>query len=220
MKCVAHSTEDRVKQAATKVFLEKGFDGTTTRDIAREAGLNSALVNYYFRSKEKLFAAVFNDMLRLFFQGLNDIINQPISLRDKIGAMIEHDFRMFKEHNNLSNFVINEIHRDSSPFLNSFPSDTLIHGSLFHQQLQAGIDAGIIRPVDIKSVLMLMIANVQFIFQCKIMTSRIHSLTETEFDAFAESHKQLVIDMIINYLFWENKPAVSDAISLNQLTSA
>lgn len=48
------TTEEKIKQAATKVFMEKGFDGTTTRDIATEANINLALLNYYFRNKQKL----------------------------------------------------------------------------------------------------------------------------------------------------------------------
>lgn len=48
------STEEKILKAATKVFTEKGYAGTRTRDIAEEAGINLALLNYYFRSKEKL----------------------------------------------------------------------------------------------------------------------------------------------------------------------
>eukprot|EP01136_Pigoraptor_vietnamica_P030532 Opistho-1_new@89922 len=93
MKCLTKSAEDRIKEAAIKVFLEKGFDGTTTRDIAKEAGLNSALMNYYFRSKEKLFLAVFEEMFELFFQGIIEIFNKPDSLEDKISNMIDYDFK-------------------------------------------------------------------------------------------------------------------------------
>ncbi|MEZ0486343.1 TetR/AcrR family transcriptional regulator [Fibrella aquatica] len=205
MICNLKSTEERVKAAATKVFLEKGFDGTTTRDIAREAGLNSALVNYYFRSKEKLFNAVFADMLNLFFQGMQDIINKPISLREKIAEMVETDFRLFKENGNLSIFIINEMQHNSERFLEPMISGGQITKSLFNQQLQQGIEAGEVRPVDIRSVLMLMIANIQFLFQSKVITAKIHQMTDEEYDQFAQTHKNLVIDMITSYLFYDKK---------------
>jgi len=54
------STEEKIKAAARKVFLRKGFSATRTRDIAEEAGINLALLNYYFRSKQKLFEEVMN----------------------------------------------------------------------------------------------------------------------------------------------------------------
>lgn len=59
------TTEEKIRQAATKVFMEKGFDGTTTRDIAAEANINLALLNYYFRSKQKLFDSVFDEISTL-----------------------------------------------------------------------------------------------------------------------------------------------------------
>ena len=46
------STESKIKDAAKIVFHKKGFTATRTRDIAEEAGLNLALLNYYFRSKK------------------------------------------------------------------------------------------------------------------------------------------------------------------------
>ena len=46
------STEEKILISASKVFTEKGFSGTRTRDIAEEAGINLALLNYYFRSKK------------------------------------------------------------------------------------------------------------------------------------------------------------------------
>lgn len=207
MICNSHSTEERVKAAATKVFLEKGFDGTTTRDIAKEAGLNSALVNYYFRSKEKLFSAVFTDMLALFFQGMRDIINQPIGLREKIAAIVENDFRLFKENGNLSIFIINEIQRNSGLFVDAIVSQSIINQSLLKQQLQEGIEAGQVRSIDIRSLLMLMISNVQFLFQSRVMMTKMHQMTDEEYDQFAEKHKNMIIDMITNYLFLPETPA-------------
>ena len=61
------TTEDKILSAASKVFTEKGFAGTRTRDIAEEAGINLALLNYYFRSKEKLFQQVMKLKIVLLF---------------------------------------------------------------------------------------------------------------------------------------------------------
>ena len=49
------STEAKIKEAAKRVFTNKGFSGCSSREIANEAGMNVALVNYYFTSKEQLF---------------------------------------------------------------------------------------------------------------------------------------------------------------------
>ena len=52
-KSVDISTEDKIKQAALKLFTKKGYAATRTRDISEAAGINLALLNYYFRSKER-----------------------------------------------------------------------------------------------------------------------------------------------------------------------
>ena len=63
-------TEQKIKEAAKKVFQQKGFAGTRTRDIAEEAGINLALLNYYFRSKKKLYEIIMLESLREFFAGV------------------------------------------------------------------------------------------------------------------------------------------------------
>ena len=49
------TTEQKIVEAARKIFTQKGYAATKTRDIAEEAGINLALLNYYFGSKENLF---------------------------------------------------------------------------------------------------------------------------------------------------------------------
>ncbi len=66
-KAVDSSTEEKIKEAARVVFMKKGFAATRTRDIAEEAGINLALLNYYFRSKEKLFELVMFEKFQKFF---------------------------------------------------------------------------------------------------------------------------------------------------------
>ena len=79
------STEERIKQAARKVFHQKGYAATRTRDIAEEANINHAMLNYYFRSKEKLFEIVMMETMTQFFKGVGSILNdENTSLEEKI----------------------------------------------------------------------------------------------------------------------------------------
>ena len=70
------SAEERIKAAARKVFHQKGYAATRTRDIAEEAGINHAMLNYYFRSKEKLFQIVMTETMTQFFKGVGVILNE------------------------------------------------------------------------------------------------------------------------------------------------
>ena len=68
------STEEKIKNAARIIFHQKGYAGTKTRDIAEEAGINLALLNYYFRSKEKLFGIIMVESLQSFRLSMMDVI--------------------------------------------------------------------------------------------------------------------------------------------------
>ncbi len=202
MNCFSsQSTEERIREAAKKVFLEKGFDGATSRDIAEAAGINIALTNYYFRSKEKLFISIFEEMLQLFFQGMIEIMNKPISLREKIAALINHDFELCRDNPSLSIFVMNEIHRNPDRMATCIGTLKQIHQSMFEEQLQQEIDKGNVRPIKAMHLMPMIFANVQFLFISKSMHMKMWQMDEAAFNRFTEDQKQIVIDMITNYLY-------------------
>ncbi len=202
MKCLINeSTEERIKAAAAKIFMEKGFDGTTTRDIAKEAGLNSALMNYYFRSKEKLFAGVFDEMCELFFHGLTEILSQPLSFKEKILALIDHDFKIFRENPALSNFILNELHRNPERLIDIAKKASSIRSTVLEKQFNDAVASGEIRNVDIKHILLLIPANIQFVFISKPLTMKIHNMCESDFELFLDEHIKVVKEMVANYLF-------------------
>lgn len=206
MNCFSsQSTEERIREAAKKVFMEKGFDGATSRDIAEAAGINIALTNYYFRSKEKLFISIFEEMLQLFFQGMIEIMNKSISLREKIAELIDHDFRLCRDNPSLSIFVMNEIHRNPDRMAGCIGTLKQIHQSMFEEQLQQEVDKGAVRPIKGQHLMPMIFANIQFLFIAKSMHMKMWNMTEADFDRFTNEQKQLVTDMITNYLYEHEK---------------
>lgn len=191
------TTEEKIKQAATKVFMEKGFDGTTTRDIAAEANINLALLNYYFRSKQKLFDSVFDEIIQLFFEGINTVLSQPIPLKEKITAFIDYDFRMLRQSPDMVFFILNEMHRNPNRFVPSI-SRSMVH---FEEQLAEAHQAGLMRPISVSHLMGILSANTQFIYISKSMYMKVWNQTTDEFDAFVSEHEKLVTNMITNYLF-------------------
>ena len=63
-------TEERILDAARKVFIRRGTSGARMQEIAAEAGVNQALLHYYFRSKERLSVAVFQQLASRLFPAL------------------------------------------------------------------------------------------------------------------------------------------------------
>lgn len=200
-------TEAKIKEAATKVFLTKGFDGTTTRAIANEAGMNLALVNYYFRSKEKLFAEVFEEMLKLFMEGMLEVFYRPLPLKEKIIAIIEHDFQLFKENPDLVIFVISEVHRNPDRFFRMVDVKKLrkVLGkkSFIHQQLQQAVDQGIINPIGAGNAMFTIMSSMHTIFSTKALLMHLEDMTEEQFEEFSKAQMEITKSMVINHLFKE-----------------
>jgi AcrR family transcriptional regulator len=104
------STEEKIKEAAREVFTRKGYAATRTRDIAEESGYNLALINYYFRSKEKLFEIIVLEQMQLFVHSVMGIVNdEQTSLKEKIEILIGHYIDMIIRHPHLPAFILGEI---------------------------------------------------------------------------------------------------------------
>jgi len=104
------STEEKIKEAARKVFTQKGYAATRTRDIAEESGLNLALINYYFRSKENLFDIIMLENIQLFMHSIADILNDhDTTLKEKISVLIGHYIDMLIRNPQMPIFILNEI---------------------------------------------------------------------------------------------------------------
>lgn len=133
---VDNSTEEKIKDAARKVFSKKGYDGTRIRDIAVEAGTNVALVNYYFRSKEKLFDIVMQEKLYQLFGTIVPImINQSISLESKIEIITDTYIDMLVENPDLPIMVFNELKLNPKEFVINMEIGPMLRETSFYKQI-------------------------------------------------------------------------------------
>src|ERR1700753_2570520 len=104
------TTEERIKEAARKLFTQKGFAGTRTRDIAEEAGINLALLNYYFRSKQKLFDLVMMENFRNFLAGIKVNFQDPtMTMETRVEKIVVAYIDFLTDFPDLPLFILNEI---------------------------------------------------------------------------------------------------------------
>lgn len=107
------TTEEKIKEAARKIFTEKGYSGARTRDIAEEAGINLALLNYYFRSKEKLFKIIIYEQIDELFGLIIPIIkDRTTDIQSKIDLIIESYFNLLSNNPDLPLFVLSELRNE------------------------------------------------------------------------------------------------------------
>src|SRR5450432_75976 len=130
------STEERIMAAGREVFTKKGFAATRTRDIAEAAGINLALLNYYFRSKKKLFDLVMIGKLQSFFGFIGPIIyNDKTSLETKIEMIVSSYTSLLMENPDLPYFILGEARNNPELMLNAMPKKDFLKKSAFIRQL-------------------------------------------------------------------------------------
>ena len=121
------STEVKIKEVAKRIFISKGFNGCTSREIAKEAGMNVALVNYYFKSKGHLFELVISSVLKDFTISLIDVFKSNMSLVNKVKILIEKEYEFLNNHPEIPNFIINELGKKDKSFFDRLDIATEVH---------------------------------------------------------------------------------------------
>ena len=109
-------TEQKIFDAATHIFIQRGRDGARMDDIAREAGINKALLHYYFRSKEKLYQEVFNREMRRVVTDLFRSVSVESEIRDFLKTFIDNYIDRINENPLVVRFMLWEIRSGASNF--------------------------------------------------------------------------------------------------------
>ena len=197
MKSDELSTEDKILLAAAKVFTEKGFSGTRTRDIAEEAGINLALLNYYFRTKEKLFEQVMKvKIILLFGQIIPIVTNEKTSLEEKIDLASDKYFEILSKNPNLPIFVLSEIQKMTSDVKSILQFEKALIISNLMKEIKE-------RKPDLNPFHFLLnfLSMTAFPFVVKPILQTFDLMNEDEFQKFVAERKTLVpiwIKMMLN----------------------
>ncbi|MCC6289448.1 MAG: TetR/AcrR family transcriptional regulator [Chitinophagaceae bacterium] len=132
----AISAEEKIKAAARKVFTQKGYAATRTRDIVEEAGLNIALLNYYFRSKEKLFEIIMLEKMQEFFGIIIPFLHDETTTLDKkIEQITNRYIDMLLQNPDMPIFVLSEI-RNNNGLFKKIQVGKILQSSHFVRQLK------------------------------------------------------------------------------------
>jgi len=182
------STEEKIKEAARKVFMQKGFAATRTRDIAEESGINLALLNYYFRSKEKLFHEVMSEKIQQFFGVLFPIINDSSTkLETKIDLIVANYIDMLSENPDLPLFVLSEMKGGPGQISKTLPIEKITKNVSLVKQLQE-------KRADINPVhfLMNILGMTVFPFIARPAFGAIGILNKSDFETVIEERRRLI----------------------------
>ena len=197
------STEDRIKAAARKVFHQKGFAGTRTRDIAEEAGINHAMLNYYFRSKEKLFEMVMMETMEQFFKGVNLMLNdEKTSLDEKIDLIVSNYVDLLLKEPELPTFILNEVRPNPQAFVEQNPIKEALTHSVLTRQYAEAVARGEITEPNLMQAILNVIGLVIFPFIAKPILTSIVNIPEEQYKALMLQRKTL-IPQWIKAILWK-----------------
>ena len=196
------NSEERIKAAARKVFHQKGYAGTRTRDIAEEAGINHAMVNYYFRSKEKLFQIVMIETMTYFFQGISAILNQETtSLEQKIEQVVAKYIDLLLEEPELPTFVFNEVRTNPEPFIENSPIYKALQNSVLARQYAEAVARGEVSEPNLLQMVLNVISLVIFPFITQPILIVLNKMDNEQYKTLMLERKKLIPQWIKAMLF-------------------
>ncbi len=193
------TTEERILSAAKKIFVMKGMAGARMQDIADEAGINKALLHYYFKNKEKLFEVIFLEAAGKLFPKINEIFLADKPLFEKIGSFCDEYITIVMENPYLPLFVLNEINQDPEYFLSKvWKGKNLPLPEKFLAQIEEEVAKGKIKRISPLHLLMNLISMTVFPFVAKPMFQKNLGLDELQFRSVMEQRKKEIPGFIID----------------------
>lgn len=194
-------TEDRIFESATEIFIEKGMDGARMQDIANHAGINKALLHYYYRTKEHLFEAVFDKMATVMFSRFSLVFDEKATLEEKIRFFFREHISFLQKNPRLPAFILNEVNRNPDrikKLIQRFNINDLwnILEKQHHEELKK---YNITR--EIMPQLMTSIASISiFPFAARGIMEVIFEKTGNDFSDYLEKRKAFAADFVIRAL--------------------
>jgi len=192
------STETGILNVAKRIFERKGMEGTRMQEIADEAGINKALLHYYFRSKQLLFEAVFKNAFLILAPTLNKIINNDSSLFEKIREFSNNYISFIIKHPYLPNFIIQELNRNPHFLTQLIEKENFPSIEKFKIQVTENIEKGTIKPIDPSQLLINLISLNILPFLAAPLLKGFLTINDKEYQQLLENRKNEVADFIIN----------------------
>jgi len=196
----SRNTEEKILDSARAIFIKRGFDGARMQEIADHAGINKALLHYYFRSKEKLFDAIFSDTFQQLGPSLAALFSSEIPLEVKIWKFVEDYIEVIKKYPQLPSFIINEINVNPERILDHLKFSDFFDYEELKSQLQDEYEKGHIIKVDMEHFVVNILGLTIFPFVGKLIIQKNLKIDEASWEQFIEDRKKVIPVTIMNWL--------------------
>ncbi len=191
------TTESEILKAAKRIFQRKGMIGARMQEIADEAGINKAMLHYYYRSKQLLFEAVFKKAFLLLAPQLNEVMNSDDSICEKIKNFTNNYISFVIKHPYLPNFIIQELNRNPEFVKNLMSEKHFPTIEKFRNQVNIKVAEGVIRPIKAEQLFINIMALNIFPFIAAPLLKGFVGTNDSEYKQLMEERKTEVANFII-----------------------
>ena len=194
------TTEEKIYEAARRIFILKGMEGARMQEIADEAGMNKALLHYYFRSKENLFKAVFKDTFTKFFIKVKDTLFSDISAKEKLIVFIDHYIDLIEANPYVPQFIINEINRDPE-VLKSLMFESGVEPRKILELFLNEVQSTNLSKLDPRHIVISLLGMLIFPFVARPLLQMVYFNDDQEaYNKFLSERKEVVKNMILKFI--------------------
>jgi len=201
-------TEDKIFEAATEEFVDKGMDGARMQDIATRAGINKALLHYYFRTKDHLFNAVFEMIAKKILKKFAPVFDKNLSLEDKIRFFFREHITFLMENPKLPAFLLNEVNRNPArikKLLTNVEFDNI--WSAFYELHKEDLKRYNITKELMPQIMISIAAMSVFPFAARGIIEGVLGKSGIEFKDFIEERKTFAAEFVISAISKTNNPS-------------
>ncbi|WP_347174924.1 TetR/AcrR family transcriptional regulator [Polaribacter uvawellassae] len=198
MKSKDTNTESSILEAAESIFQRKGMDGTRMQEIADEAGINKAMLHYYYKSKQLLFGAVFKKAFGLLAPQLNAVLNDDSTIEIKIRNFANNYISFISKHPYLPSFIIMELNKNPEFILKIKDNAGFPNLEKFKGQVKKEVENGILKPIDGEQLFINIISLCVFPFVASPLVKALVNVNDAEFKALMEARKTEIANFIID----------------------
>ena len=189
--------ERRIVEAAKSLFVLKGFDETSMCDIASAAGVTRPALHYYFRTKERMFHAVFGDILKSLAPSIEEILLQDTTAIEKLSRFVDIYLEKFIQEPSLPLFIMMEIHRDAAHLVDTASRlDIRQYVSRIASYLTSEMECGHIRKVPLYTIFYTFFGLLAYPFLTRNLAERVFFGPPDDFEAVIRSWKPYVMKQL------------------------
>jgi TetR/AcrR family transcriptional regulator len=191
-------TEKLIKDKAKILFFQKGLLSATTQEIADEAGVNRALIHYYFRSRELMLDMLLDETLMEKKDRVRKILSSDLPFRIKIAHYIDAIIDYGLTYPYLDNFLISEMARNPAKVRDFCSRDKVKSSDLIREDLEAEIRKKKIAPITAEHFMVNLSSMCNYPLLAKSVLQTIHGMTDSTYRKFLIERKQIIFATIFN----------------------